>query len=134
MIPLLITYLVIIYIDARDDFERISNHEWIDHGKDTILIAVVYVIVTAVAWRLFHMPGEQILAAVIMLPATRWLLHDFLLNYWRDLPVSYIGVGDGEKDAKTDKLLAWLKIHPLITKGIVWVVSLGLAGFVGFFR
>ena len=129
MIYLLASYIIVIILDARDDYNRISRGEWIDHKEDTFLISILYLMITFGAFVLFSLSAQEVLRALIMLPSTRWLLHDLLLNHWRGLPVGYTGVGDGDKDASTDKLLSKIPLHPLWIKGAFWVGSMALSFF-----
>lgn len=67
----------------------------------------------------------EVLLVLVNVPFARWLLHDSILNYLRDLPLNYLG-----ERAKTDQILRniWEQYHiaPIVVKTTAFATSLTL--------
>jgi hypothetical protein len=117
MIFLILTYLALIISDAWWDYYKITRLQVeIDHVSDTAFAAVLYIYVSWVFREWLSL--QEILAALCMLPACRWLLHDILLNVFRGLPIDYLGEG-----SLLDRLLKKIHLNQFILKAAAIAIS-----------
>lgn len=101
----LFTYLVITTVI---DYVLIVNHVQIRHGLHLFIeLALLYGILD-INVRFLGMKPRQAIGTAILYPGLRWIITDYGLNLLRGLPLDYLGL-EGNKDAFTDKALAWLQ-------------------------
>lgn len=123
--PILIFALALIMIwDVWDDAARISRQEPITHTKDTLEVAVFYVVASVVVYVLDQTTPWETFMVWILLPALRWNFHDVGLNLIRGLPLEYLGTA-----AWTDRLLRKLPGSPTLWRLFSLVLSAILVYF-----
>jgi hypothetical protein len=89
------------------DWYLIRRQIWIQHSLHTAVAAMAYTAAAVISWCWFSLSLYNVAATLVMVPATRWLVHDLALNLARGLPADYLGSSD--KSAGTDKLLQVLQ-------------------------
>lgn len=90
MIGLILSFLLLIIADAAWDWYKITHMQReINHNTDTWAAVAAYIGIGV--FFLLRIPIEDILIVFTLLPALRWIMHDFLLNWFRGLPYDYLG-------------------------------------------
>lgn len=105
MIVLALTFAIFLFLDAASDWYRIEKKKvFIKHGYDAFIAWCFYWL--AAGWGIvLGLNPSVMVAAIVLVPGVRWIVHDLLLNWFRGLPWDYFG--KEVYSAKTDKLLMW---------------------------
>lgn len=99
----------------------------INHDKPFSVFYFLFVQAIFFVVVLFHDSFFGALAVLSVGLGFRWIIHDYGLNWLRRKPTEYLGL-EGNHDAKTDKILYWLKrnvgISPLAARLTPAIISI----------
>lgn len=119
---LIISFILLLILNAFFDAYLISELKQIDHVKSTFVWAIIYTIVGGLLFWKGCVSRALLLRAVGLLPFFRWIIHDLLLNTLRGKQWDYLG--SGKHASILDKFLSRLPFH------FIWL-KLGLLVIVG---
>lgn len=107
------------------DVTQIRENREIDYSFHNRLIGGVMIAILGAGFAM-NLPLKVVFSIAVMIPATRWAVHDLGLNLARGLPLGYLG-----NRAKTDIFLRLiddsLGLPPAIVRGAAFSLSFSVA-------
>lgn len=118
----LILVLAFLVINVLIDFYLINKSVNINHTKHAVVAMIAYIALLVTMVLIKQIEPSEAFAVAVMLPAVRWLLHDFGLNLLRKKPLGYVG-----ESANSDKLIKYLNDKGVPT-WFIKLLAIGLSG------